>query len=158
MSPPFSGSTNKLFLLPASRCILAWRILRHWRRRRHFPPKRRLTFNWLLGVIFQKIELFMATAVKNSNLYKFTHFDRSVENGFLSLRSPTNAMRDSAYISRYIKPKCLLLIHALLDKPVPQKLTEREFQFMRKRTRILSMYTWQFVYISNLFYEPQLST
>jgi hypothetical protein len=31
------------------------------------PPKRRLTFNGLHGVISQKIELFITTAVRTSN-------------------------------------------------------------------------------------------
>jgi hypothetical protein len=31
------------------------------------PPKRRLTFNGLSGVISQKIELFITTAVRNSD-------------------------------------------------------------------------------------------
>jgi hypothetical protein len=38
--------------------FLAWLILRPWRLRRHFSPKRRLTFNGLHDVISQKIELF----------------------------------------------------------------------------------------------------
>jgi hypothetical protein len=42
-------------------------LLRPWRWRRHFPPKCRLTFNWLHGVISQKIELFITTAVRTSN-------------------------------------------------------------------------------------------
>jgi hypothetical protein len=32
------------------------------RQRRDYPPKRRLTFNGLHGVISQKIELFITTA------------------------------------------------------------------------------------------------
>jgi hypothetical protein len=50
-----------------SRWFLAWFILRPWRRRRHVPPKRRLTFNGLHGVISQKIELFLTTAVRTAN-------------------------------------------------------------------------------------------
>jgi hypothetical protein len=42
-----------------SRCFLVWLILRPWRWRRHAPPKRRLTFNWLHGVISQKTDLFI---------------------------------------------------------------------------------------------------
>jgi hypothetical protein len=34
---------------------------------RHVPPKRRLTFNGLHGVISHKIELFITTAVRTSN-------------------------------------------------------------------------------------------
>jgi hypothetical protein len=65
MSPPSSRSKNKpsrkseLCLLPASRWCLVWHILRQWRWNRHFPPKRRLTFNAIHCVIFQKIKLFM---------------------------------------------------------------------------------------------------
>jgi hypothetical protein len=43
-------------------CLLAAVLLnsfiRPWRWRRHVPPKRRLTLNWLHGVISQKIVLF----------------------------------------------------------------------------------------------------
>jgi hypothetical protein len=35
--------------------------------RRHVPPKRRLIANIIHGVVFQKIELFITTAVKASN-------------------------------------------------------------------------------------------
>jgi hypothetical protein len=41
-------------LLPASRWCRAWLILRPWRWRLHVPPKHRLTFNGLHGVISQK--------------------------------------------------------------------------------------------------------
>jgi hypothetical protein len=44
----------------------AWLILRHWRWRWHIPPKSRLTFNGLCGVISQRIELFINTAVRVS--------------------------------------------------------------------------------------------
>jgi hypothetical protein len=36
------------------------------------PPKRRLTFNGLHGVISQKIVLFITTAVRTSNPAQFT--------------------------------------------------------------------------------------
>jgi hypothetical protein len=39
-------------------------FLRPWRWRRYVPPKRRLTFNGLQGVVFQKMILFITTAVK----------------------------------------------------------------------------------------------
>jgi hypothetical protein len=44
-------------LLPVSWWFLAWLILWPWRWRRHFPPKRQLTFNGLHGIISQKISL-----------------------------------------------------------------------------------------------------
>jgi hypothetical protein len=34
---------------------------------RHGPPKRRVTFNGLHGILFQKIELFIITAERTSN-------------------------------------------------------------------------------------------
>jgi hypothetical protein len=46
-------------LPPAFTLILACLILRNWKWRRHAPPKRRLTFNRLHGVISQKIELLL---------------------------------------------------------------------------------------------------
>jgi hypothetical protein len=42
-------------------------ILRPWRWRWHIPPKSPLTFNGLHAVIFQKIVLFITTAVRTSN-------------------------------------------------------------------------------------------
>jgi hypothetical protein len=44
-----------------------WSILISWIWRRYVPPKRRLTFNGLHGVISQKTELFTTTSVRNSN-------------------------------------------------------------------------------------------
>jgi hypothetical protein len=37
-----------------------------WRERRHFPPKRRLIFNRLDGIISQKIKLFCTAKVKET--------------------------------------------------------------------------------------------
>jgi hypothetical protein len=50
-----------------SRRFLAWLIFRPWRWRRYVPPKRRLTFNGLHGVVSQKMVLFISTAVRTSN-------------------------------------------------------------------------------------------
>jgi hypothetical protein len=58
---------QELFSLPASRWFLAWRILRSWRWGRHVSSKRPLTFNGLHGVVSQKIEFFITTAMKTSN-------------------------------------------------------------------------------------------
>jgi hypothetical protein len=70
ISPPSSGSKK----LCVPRWFLTRLILRPLSRRRHVPPKRRLTFNGLHCVISQKIELFLTTAVRTSNptwLYQF---------------------------------------------------------------------------------------
>jgi hypothetical protein len=50
------------------RWFLARLILRPWRWRRHVAPKREITFHGLYAVISQKIEIFMITAVRTSNL------------------------------------------------------------------------------------------
>jgi hypothetical protein len=50
-----------------SRWFLARLIPRPWRWRRYFPPKRRLTYNGLHGVISLKIALFITTAVITYN-------------------------------------------------------------------------------------------
>jgi hypothetical protein len=56
MSPPTLGSSNKpTWKQVASRAL------------RYVPPKRRLTFNGLHGVITQEIELFITTGVRTSN-------------------------------------------------------------------------------------------
>jgi hypothetical protein len=41
-------------------------ILRPWRRRQHAPPKRRLTLTGLCGVIPEKVEVSLVTAVRTS--------------------------------------------------------------------------------------------
>jgi hypothetical protein len=66
------GGTCRLHLQQTScyllsRWFLARLILRPWRWRRHIPPKCRLTFNGLYGIISQKLELFITTAVRTSN-------------------------------------------------------------------------------------------
>jgi hypothetical protein len=43
--------------LPASYRFLAWLILQPWRGRQHVPPKHRLTFNRLHGIITPMTEL-----------------------------------------------------------------------------------------------------
>jgi hypothetical protein len=60
---PYSSYPKKKSLRPPhlhaglNREFLAWLILRPWRCRRYVPPKRRLTFDGLHGVISQKTEL-----------------------------------------------------------------------------------------------------
>jgi hypothetical protein len=50
-----------------SRWFIARLILLPWRWRQYVPPKRQLTLNGLHGVIFQKIVLFITSAVRTSN-------------------------------------------------------------------------------------------
>jgi hypothetical protein len=61
ISPQSSGSKNKLSKKPAWKQV-ASRAFRPWRWRRYVPPKRRLTFNGLHGVIyvFENIVLFVS--------------------------------------------------------------------------------------------------
>jgi hypothetical protein len=55
-----------------SRWLLAWLILRLSRRRRCVPPKRRLSFNGLHGIMSQEIELFLSrTRFRYSGLLGF---------------------------------------------------------------------------------------
>jgi hypothetical protein len=58
-------------LSTASRWLLARLILRPWRWRRYVPPKRRLTFNGLHGVISQKMVLFDSTLRLDSKILNF---------------------------------------------------------------------------------------
>jgi hypothetical protein len=60
-------SQSRLCLLPASCCFFAWLILRLWRWRQHVLPKRQLIFNGILGIISQKIKVFITTAVRTWN-------------------------------------------------------------------------------------------
>jgi hypothetical protein len=57
---------GKLAICFMSVSILAYSSTLRWRW--HVPPKRRLTFNGVRGVMSQKIEVFITTAVKTSNL------------------------------------------------------------------------------------------
>jgi hypothetical protein len=57
---------SSLCWLPASCWFLLWGTLQSWRRKRHSPPKRLLTFNSLHGVISETIELFITTSVRMS--------------------------------------------------------------------------------------------
>jgi hypothetical protein len=59
LSPPSSGPKNKLFFIPDSRWFLALFIFRPWRWRLNVPPKLKLTFYRLHGVISQEGKLFM---------------------------------------------------------------------------------------------------
>jgi hypothetical protein len=64
ISLPSSRSKNKASSCPLlSRLYLARLILRPWRLRRYVPPKCRLTFNGLHGVISQKLALFESVSV-----------------------------------------------------------------------------------------------
>jgi hypothetical protein len=51
-----AGTKHRHFLLIDLRWFLTWRTLQPWRCRRELPPKCRLTFNGLHGVISQKRE------------------------------------------------------------------------------------------------------
>jgi hypothetical protein len=67
----FGETGSEVILLPASRWFLACIILRPWRWKLYFPPKHRLTFSELHGVISQKIELFSLLSCK----YIFENLD-----------------------------------------------------------------------------------
>jgi hypothetical protein len=53
--------------LHASCCLLAWLILLQWKWRQHVLPKRLWTFDRLHGLMSQKLEPFITTAVKTSH-------------------------------------------------------------------------------------------
>jgi hypothetical protein len=56
-----------LFLSPAFTLFSCWLIFRPWTWRRYVPPKSRLTFNGLQGIISQKMVLFITTDVRTPN-------------------------------------------------------------------------------------------
>jgi hypothetical protein len=61
---------KKLFslcLLLASRRFLSWLVFQPWRWKRNVPPKSRLSFNELRGVISQKTEFYIPTAMRTSD-------------------------------------------------------------------------------------------
>jgi phage shock protein PspC (stress-responsive transcriptional regulator) len=67
MSSLLKSSIFQLFLLIVSCWFLAWLILPPWKSRRYIPPKRRLNFNGLQGVISHKTKLFITTALRTSD-------------------------------------------------------------------------------------------
>jgi hypothetical protein len=73
-------------------------ILRPWRWRWHVPPKRRLTFNWLHGVISQKRELFITTTVRTSNLTPCGYVDTCI------LTFPEGLMYTKKNLTQDIRP------------------------------------------------------
>jgi hypothetical protein len=74
MSSPSSGSKSNPNSYLLSRWLLAWFILRPAGWRRNVPPKRRLTFNGLHGVISQKIELSFRFIFTSSTRNFFSRF------------------------------------------------------------------------------------
>jgi hypothetical protein len=64
---PGTKPVSRIVLAPASCVSLAWLILRPRRWGRYDPRKRWFTFTGLQGVISQKMEYFIATAVRTSN-------------------------------------------------------------------------------------------
>jgi hypothetical protein len=84
VSPPLSGLKSKLCLQPA--WFLAWLSLEPRILRLHIPPKCWLTFNGLHGVISQKIQLFIITAVWTSDytVLAYTYLFMDLFNSILS--------------------------------------------------------------------------
>jgi hypothetical protein len=62
-----SVEPQRTCLQHASRCYIAWPILRPWRWKRHFSLKRRMTFNGLHDMASQDIEPFITTTVRTWN-------------------------------------------------------------------------------------------
>jgi hypothetical protein len=60
----------RLYLPPAFKLVSCLLILWPWRWRWHVPTKCQLTFNGLHGLISQKVELFISTAVRTKNPIK----------------------------------------------------------------------------------------
>jgi hypothetical protein len=83
ISPPSSGlrsksnkksAWNKLCLVPASCWFLVWLILWPWLWTPYIPPKRQSTFTGLRSAISQRIQHFITTAVRTSNLINYSVF------------------------------------------------------------------------------------
>jgi uncharacterized membrane protein len=61
---------SSVLLLPVSCWFLVWLARKTLRGRRYYPIKPWITFKLLHGVISQKIELFITTALRTSNLQR----------------------------------------------------------------------------------------
>jgi hypothetical protein len=61
-------------------CCFANLTLRHWRWSRYVPPKLRLTFTGLHGVIAQKIQLLITTVLRTSNTVTSSVYFRTSHN------------------------------------------------------------------------------
>jgi hypothetical protein len=69
MSPPSSGSKNKTRRnQQEAGCNQSLAYSLTTKMEKYYPPKRQLTFKGLHVVISHKIELFIVTAVRTSNL------------------------------------------------------------------------------------------
>jgi hypothetical protein len=84
---PCSPLKVKTVLFVTFFMLLPWLILRPWRWIQHFPPKLHLTFNELHGLISQKEEFCITTALRTSNSIRYddvtSHF---MWNAFNNLR------------------------------------------------------------------------
>jgi hypothetical protein len=78
LSPPSSASKQSSACHMLSRGFLVRLVLRRKKWKWYVPPKRRLTSNGLHGVISQKIELFITTAVRTSNPTEYEYIFRWV--------------------------------------------------------------------------------
>jgi hypothetical protein len=107
MPPPSSRSKKpewsrqKAYLLPGI-CFtidFTWLILRPWRWRRHVLPKYLFTFNALHGVITQKREFFITTAVRISipTSHDFFEFSEAIPRNLRRVCIEPESVRASYY-------------------------------------------------------------
>jgi hypothetical protein len=107
-------------LLPGSRWLLVWITLRHWRWRRHVPPKCRLTFNGRHGDTSQKTEALNALSEYNYNVNSIS----------LWLTSSSNNP------SRHIVTKCFILFISPEDVSFvsPESRMDNKWRMLSNKT------------------------
>jgi hypothetical protein len=142
-------------LLCTSCSFLVWLILKPWWRRRYFPPKRRLNFSGLHGVISQKIELFRLKYVAKLSLEISQQSIFSTGcSGCCTMSKYTELAQDQGHKSTVHVPGHSLsrcsLIHSTVSKREELQLIRRIFYLAFQQIKPTLRWITELVFTSNI--------